>query len=143
MTSDRDMFECVWLDNTANSTEENKDIQKKLRLIIKKLHMFDNVETCEKYLRNITKESVILIVSGAFGRQIIPKIHDLPQIIVFYVFCQNKKSNEEWTNKYNKLGIVCTSSSELISCISKDQSTRTGTEENPLISVISSNCDSM
>ncbi|CAF4259433.1 unnamed protein product, partial [Adineta steineri] len=28
-------------------------------------------------------------------------------------------------------------------CISKDQSTRTGTEENPLISVISSNCDSM
>ncbi|CAF1155415.1 unnamed protein product [Adineta steineri] len=137
------MFEFVWLDCTADSTEENKEIQKKLRHIIEKLRTFDSVETCEKYLRNTPKESIILIVSGAFGRQIIPKIHDLPQIVAFYVFCQNKKPNEEWASKYNKLGIVCTSSSELITSISKDQSTRTGTEENPLISVISSNCDSM
>ncbi|CAF4372181.1 unnamed protein product, partial [Adineta steineri] len=137
------MFEFVWLDCTADSTEENKEIQKKLRHIIEKLRTFDSVEACEKYLRNTPKQSIILIVSGAFGRQIIPKIHDLSQIIAFYVFCQNKKPNEEWASKYNKLGIVCTSSSELITSISKDQSTRTGTEENPLISVISSNCDSM
>ena len=105
MASDRDIFECIWLDSSADSAEGNKDIQKKLRHIIEKLCMFDNVETCEKYLRNITKESIIMIVSGAFGRQIIPKIHDLPQIIAFYVFCQNKKSNEEWANKYNKVNI--------------------------------------
>ena len=106
MTSDRDVFECIWLDDTADATEENKDIQKKLRLIIEHLRLFNKIETCETYLRNATKASIILIISGSFGRQFIPKIHDLPQLIAFYVFCQNKKSNKEWAIKYNKVKIT-------------------------------------
>ncbi|UJR19413.1 hypothetical protein I4U23_022543 [Adineta vaga] len=143
MASDRDVFTCVWLDNSVDSGEENRNVQKKLRQIIENLRTFDNVEVCEKYLRKTTKESLILIVSGTFGRQILPSVYDLSQLISFYVFCQDKKGNEEWAKKYSKLSGVCTTYVELINCVSKDHSARTGTEENPLISVISSTSDNL
>lgn len=96
-------FICVWLDGSVDATEANNKIQKKLCQIIENLRTFDNVEVCEKYLRKTTKESLILIVSGTFGRQILPSIHDLPQLISFYVFCQDKKGNEQWATKYSKV----------------------------------------
>ncbi len=37
MASDRNIFTCICLDNTADSTEENRDIQQKLRQIIENL----------------------------------------------------------------------------------------------------------
>ncbi|CAF1524334.1 unnamed protein product [Adineta ricciae] len=143
MDDTRDEFICVWLDSSVDSTEENRNIQKKLRQIIENLRMFENADICEKYLRKTTKESLILIVSGTFGRQILPSVHNLPQLISFYVFCQDKKGNEQWAKKYSKLSCVCTTYVELINCVSKDHSARTGTEDNPLISVISSTSDNL
>ncbi|UJR11897.1 hypothetical protein I4U23_016075 [Adineta vaga] len=143
MASDQNIFACIWLDSTADSTEENRNIQQKLRQIIENLHTFIDVEACEKYLRKNRKETIILIVSGSFGRQIIPLVHDYSQLIIFYVFCQDRKANEEWAKKYHKLGCVCTTGSDLIDRIFQDHNTRIGTEDNPLISVISSNCDNL
>lgn len=44
-----------------------------------------------------------LIVSGGLGRDIIPRIHDYPQLTGFDVFCQDRKRNEEWANQYIKV----------------------------------------
>jgi hypothetical protein len=103
MTSNLESFICLWLDKTVNTSEDNIETQKDLRQIINDLRTFDNSDQCEQYIRQITEEKVVLIVSGAFGRQIVPRLHNLPQFSACYVFCQDKKANEEWASKYHKV----------------------------------------
>jgi len=103
MNSNLESFACLWLDQNVNSTQDNRDTQKELRQVINHLRTFDNSEECEQYIGQITQEKVVLIVSGGLGRQLVPRLHDLPQFSACYVFCQDKKANEQWANKYHKV----------------------------------------
>jgi hypothetical protein len=98
-----ELFACLWLDQNVDSTQDNLDTQQELRRIINHLRTFDNSDKCEQYIRQITKERVILIVSGTLGREIVPRLHELSQCSVFYIFCRDKKRNEQWANKYHKV----------------------------------------
>ena len=103
-----ELFSLIWLDNMVDATQENREIQDKLRSIINYLKTFDNCQQCENYLRNQTNEKhdkIILIISGRLGQEIIDKIHYLPQIISIFVYCMNKEKNELWANKYKKVSI--------------------------------------
>jgi hypothetical protein len=90
-------FSLLWLDENVNSIEENVEAQQKLKT-------FENSQICEEYIRQITDvNSIILIVSGRFGRELIPNIHDLIQLNAVYVYCMNVKGNEEWAKNYKKV----------------------------------------
>ncbi|CAF3159823.1 unnamed protein product, partial [Rotaria sp. Silwood2] len=95
VNSNFESFACLWLDQNVNSTQDNIQTQKELRQVINHLRTFDNIDECEKYIRKITKEKVVLIVSGSLGRQIVPQLHDLSQFSACYVFCQDQKANEQ------------------------------------------------
>jgi hypothetical protein len=103
MASNVKSFKYLWLDRNVNSADDNIETQKELRQIISDLRTFENSDKCEQYIRQITEEQVVLIVSGAFGQQIVPRLHDLPQFFACYVFCQNKKANEGWAKNYDKV----------------------------------------
>ena len=94
----------VWLDVSVNSTAENLQVQQQLRLLINNLVTFENVSNCFQYIRNISKQNrLILIVSGRLGREIVPRIHRLRQVVSIYVYCFDKAKNEIWANKYPKV----------------------------------------
>jgi len=94
----------VWLDASVNSSKENINVQQQLRTLIKHLKTFDNSNDCLQYIRNISKQSqIILIVSGHLGREIVPCIHRLKQIACIYVYCMDKEKNEKWAQKYPKV----------------------------------------
>jgi hypothetical protein len=103
MASNLESFACLWLDLTVNSSEDNINTQKELRQVINHLRTFEDSNECEQHIRQITQEKVVLIVSGGLGRQIVPRLHDLPQFSACYVFCQDKKANEQWASKYPKV----------------------------------------
>jgi hypothetical protein len=103
ISSNLESFACLWLDQNVNSTEDNLETQKELRQVINHIRTFDNSDECEQYIQKITQEKVVLIVSGSSGRQVVPRLHDLPQFSACYVFCQDKKVNEQWANKYHKV----------------------------------------
>ncbi len=103
MNSNLESFACLWLDQNVNSTQDNRDTQKELRQVINHLRTFGNSDECEQYIGQITQEKVVLIVSGSLGRQIVPRLHDFPQFSACYVFCQDKKANEQWANKFHKV----------------------------------------
>jgi hypothetical protein len=103
MMSNLETFTCLWLDQNVDSTQDNRDTLQELRQVINHLRTFQNTDDCEQYIRKISQEKVILIVSGSLGRQVVPRLHDLPQFSACYVFCQDKKANEEWANKYHKV----------------------------------------
>jgi len=101
-----ELISLVWLDNMADATEENRNIQDKLRSVVNHLKIFDNCQQCENYLQqeiNEKENKIILIVSGRLGQQIIENIHHLKQIISIFVFCMNKEKNELWAKKYKKV----------------------------------------
>lgn len=105
MVSKTEPFTCIWLDTNVDSSQENRSAQEQLQQVVDHLFTFNNIAMGEKQIRKSTEESIILIVSGSFGRQIIPRIHDLAQLIAFYVFCEDRKTNEKWANQYPKVNI--------------------------------------
>lgn len=96
-------FACLWLDQDVNKTEDNLQTQNELRQVINYLQTFDNTKDCEQYIRHIQNEKIVLIVSGSFGRDIVPRLHTLSQLSACYVFCQNKTANEQWARNYHKV----------------------------------------
>jgi hypothetical protein len=103
-----ELMKLIWLDKMVNGTQENREIQDKLRSIINSLETFDNCLECEDYIRNRIndkQDKIILIVSGRLGQEITEKIHQLKQIISIFVFCFDKEKNRIWANKYQKVFI--------------------------------------
>lgn len=99
-----EIYSLVWLDATVNSTTENLDVQKQLRILINQLKTFDNTHDCLQYIKNLSKQNrIILIVSGRLGREIVPRIHRLRQISRIYVYCYDKEKNEKWAQKFPKV----------------------------------------
>jgi uncharacterized protein (DUF4213/DUF364 family) len=94
----------IWLDAAVNSSEENVDAQQQLRKSINHLTIFDDDNECEDYIRSVSKDDrIVLIVSGQLGRKIVPRIHQLRQITSIYVYCRNKKQNEQWAQEFIKV----------------------------------------
>ena len=103
ITQNLESFACLWLDRDVETTEDNRETLQELRQVINHLLTFDNSDECEQYIRQISQEKVVLIVSGSLGRQVVPHLHDLPQFSACYVFCGDKQANEQWANKYQKV----------------------------------------
>ena len=98
-----EIFSLIWLDENVN-VKDTRDTEQKLRSIINHLKKFQDVKQCQQYIEQRSKKDrLILIVSGQLGREIVPSIHKLRQVISIYVYCMDKKSNEQWACKFAKV----------------------------------------
>ncbi|CAF5071208.1 unnamed protein product, partial [Rotaria sp. Silwood1] len=61
-----------------------------------------------------------MIVSGQLGQEIVPSIHKLQQVVSIYVYCMNKKKNEQWARTFAKVKAVVIELDELIFQIAAD-----------------------
>jgi len=94
----------IWLDADINKKVENQKAQQQLRNIVNRFKTFEDGNECEKYIRSISsKERLLLIVNDQQGREIIPHIHAFRQVTSIYVYCKDKKGNEQWTNQFSKV----------------------------------------
>jgi len=97
----------VWLDTSVNTSKDNIDAQQQFRTIINHLETFENVQECEQYLRQTSKDDrIFLIVSGRLGQEIVPRIHQYRQVSSIYVYCMNKRTNEEWAKHFTKVILI-------------------------------------
>lgn len=103
---DSETFITIWLDADVNVYEENRQAQQKLRTATSYFKTFEKVNECEKYIQSISpQQPLTLIVSGLLGKEIVPQIHNLHQIVSIYVFCYEKDNNEQWTIHFPKVNI--------------------------------------
>jgi hypothetical protein len=103
-TDDIQTTSLVWLDDTAETSEENVSAQQHLRIFDTNLKIFKNDNECEQYLQSQSSHNhIVFIVIGKLGQNIVSRVHDFPQIVSIYVFCWNKSLHEEWANKYSKV----------------------------------------
>jgi hypothetical protein len=109
-----EMFCLIWLDENIN-IKETRDIESNLRTIINHLKKFQNIQQCQHYIEQRSKKDrVVLIVSGELGREIVPSIHNLRQVTSIYVYCMDKKGNEQWASKFSKVRCATKSQSYFI-----------------------------
>jgi len=100
-----EIFSLIWLDDNAEVTD-NGNTQHKLRTIINHLKKFQDVQKCRQHIGQRSKEDrLVLIASGRLGRELVPLVHDLYQVLSIYIYCKDKKSNEQWTCKFAKVSL--------------------------------------
>jgi hypothetical protein len=98
-----EIFSLIWLDENVN-VKDTRDTEQKLRSIINHLKKFQDVKQCQQYIEQRSKKDrLIIIVSGQLGREIVPSIHNLRQVMSIYVYCMDKESNEQWACKFAKV----------------------------------------
>jgi hypothetical protein len=94
----------IWLDASVNKSQENIQAQKELRTSINHLMTFEDDRQCLIYIQSVPKDDrIILIVSGRLGQIIVPKIVKYRQISSIYVYCMDKKANEQWAKQFKKV----------------------------------------
>lgn len=97
-------FVPFWLDAEMHTSEHNRAAQKYLRNLNKNLRIFDNQEHCREVIDGYDKERrIVLIVSGRFGRELVPQVHQSPQLVAIYIYCHDKQLNEEWAKNFDKV----------------------------------------
>lgn len=102
-----EIFSLVWLDKNVN-IHETRNTERKLRTIINCIKNFEDEKECQQYIEQRSQTNrLVLIVSGQMGRVIVPTIHHLRQVVSIYVYCMDKKKNEEWTCQFAKVRFEC------------------------------------
>jgi hypothetical protein len=101
------IYSILWLDAAANIGEDNRHAQKQLRSIINHLKTFEDEHEFQEYMRSVSPHKrLILIASGRLGKEVVPNIHQLPQISSIYIYCMDQKRNEQWAKKYSKVRLL-------------------------------------
>jgi hypothetical protein len=102
-----EIFSLIWLDEQVNITEENRQAQSELRLVINHLKTFADRNQCHQYiLSHSPQDRLILIVSGRCGRQLVPEIHHLRQLFSVYIYCMDTQTNKQWAGNFPKVGDI-------------------------------------
>jgi hypothetical protein len=98
-----EIFSLIWLDQNVNIID-NKDTEQKFRSIINHLKKFQDVKQCQQFIEQRSKKDrLILIINDELGREIVPLIHNLRQVMSIYIYNINQKSDEQSTYKFAKV----------------------------------------
>ncbi|CAF0813490.1 unnamed protein product [Didymodactylos carnosus] len=136
-----EIFCLIWLDANAN-VKDARATEQKLRSIINQLKKFQDVAQCQKYIEKCSQnERLVMIVSGRLGREIVPSIYKLRQVISIYVYCMDKESNKKWADKFAKVKAVVVELDQLISQIEADHKIQKIVEEPLSINFFTTSTD--
>ena len=99
-------YALMWVDESVNS-KENLGARNTLAKIHNQFDVFESIDTCENAIRQLSDTTrVILIITGSFGKQLLPRIHHLQQVSVIYIFCVAKENYLEWAKEFNKVKYI-------------------------------------
>ncbi|CAF2918601.1 unnamed protein product [Rotaria sp. Silwood2] len=125
----------IWIDPSANS-DENLNAQQNLTSIYKNVKAFTSVVDGENAIQQWTRTNeVILIVSGEFGRELVPRIHRLEQLLTIYIFCIERENHIQWAKEYSKIKALVIKLDRFVSIIESDHEQRINKKAEELIAV--------
>jgi hypothetical protein len=92
-----ELFSIIWLDLNFN-INDNQNTDEKLRLIINNLKKFEDIQQCQQYIEQTSKDDRLIIMTNDIqGKQIIPDIHHLQQVSSIYIYSIDKSDYQQWT----------------------------------------------
>ncbi|CAM6005317.1 unnamed protein product, partial [Sphagnum balticum] len=110
----------IWLDNESNNNSADcQNTISQLRQAVNDINRFNDGEECMQFIDNITDTKACMIVSGSLGQDIVPRIHNMPQVDSIFIFCRDQKHHEQWVKDWPKIRGVFTEISPI--CIALKQ----------------------
>ncbi|CAF1375814.1 unnamed protein product, partial [Adineta ricciae] len=103
-----------------------------LRQIIDYTKFFDNNKSCKRYLEETQHIVSFLICSDTTSEQLIPEIHELPNVRFIYIYSPHNDYDQQWMNKYMKIKQVYTDRKSLLQAIESDVKKYLEKEKNGL-----------
>ena len=102
-------FVLIWLDtNLDESTTDYHNSISLIRTVVNDVSGFKQPDEAIDFLTEIEAVSAFLIVNRSLGAQILPLIHDIPQLDTIYILNTHQCQQEEWINNWVKLKGVYT-----------------------------------
>lgn len=96
----------VWYDAHAYD-DEHAPTRELLKGTLGDIFIMNDKQEWQRLIgRNCISQRLILIISGQFGCEIVPKIHESSNILSIYVYCQDKARNQAWANDYSKVNYI-------------------------------------
>ncbi|CAF4231231.1 unnamed protein product, partial [Rotaria magnacalcarata] len=89
----------------------------RLRSIVSWIKVFTLPDDCVDYLTDVTDENVFLFVENSFGKQLVPLIHELPQLYSIFVFCNDNDEQQTWTKEWTKVNGIFTQAEQICSLL--------------------------
>ncbi|CAF4806924.1 unnamed protein product [Rotaria sp. Silwood1] len=128
-------FVVVWLDSTIEKIKDSQNTKALLRRLVRgHLLTYDDSDKCIDDVTDEPVKRIFLIVSNAFGPNVIPVIHEIPYVQAIYVFCGDQKKAQAWAGPYSKISGIFTKRPALLHKIGNDVGV-CNTDENLPMSV--------
>ena len=97
-------FRLIWLsDNIAELEKRFQESFTNLQRTFNSIDKFSDENHCVDLLTDLSHVKVLMIVSGALGKRIVPFVHDFCQVNSIFVFCQNKPRHDRWASEWSKV----------------------------------------
>lgn len=97
-------FRIIWLDvNINESVNYSQNSINHLRHWVNTIDTFTDADECIDFLSQIKDDTVFMIVSNAFGRNMVPMIHEMFQVNSIYVFLDDSTHYEQWPKEWWKV----------------------------------------
>jgi tetratricopeptide (TPR) repeat protein len=111
-------FLLIWVDSEID--QSNKDCQNilmQLRKVVNDVHICTQLDECINFLTKVNDMKIFLIITDTLGQQILPFIHDIPQLEGVYIFSSNKSSPEQWATTWIKVKGIYTEITPICECL--------------------------
>ena len=130
----------VWLDGNVDENDPDcRNTITQLRRSMNTINIFHNSDECVDFLIDMQAEKICMIISGTFGEQVVPCIHDLAQVDTIYIHCSNNDYHEQWIKNWSKIKGVFTEITPI--CEALEKTVRQCEQDSIPISFVSTNGD--
>jgi tetratricopeptide (TPR) repeat protein len=107
-------FLLIWLDaNIDESTDDHQSTVAQLRSVVNNINIFTKRDKAIDFLTEVYGMKTFLITDDTIGQQIVPLIHDIPQLDSIYIFSNKQIQHEAWTKKWVKITGVYTDTTSI------------------------------
>jgi hypothetical protein len=98
-------FSLLWLDAGIQYNDESFVARKQqLRAIINQLRTFKDNYFYERHIRHVSRnDRLILIITDHSGREVVPCIHHLQQVLSIYIHCKDRTCDNPWVASFFKV----------------------------------------
>ena len=98
-----------WVDSSINPQDDDFQVTlTQLKSVMGIIHVFNDGDECMKFLGKTENDHVYMVASGSVGQQILPRIHNMRQLVAVFIYCIDRSKYESLVKTYSKVRGVFT-----------------------------------
>ncbi|CAF3787734.1 unnamed protein product [Rotaria socialis] len=93
----------IWLDGNIDDSKDSMHTQNLLLEFNPAAQFYTDSTRCVDFVKSIQGEQILLIISGALARDVLPQISRVRSVIAVFIFCRNREFHVKLMSEYSKI----------------------------------------